>query len=236
MVSPIRLLHGHAAGFVSLLPLACSATYPVGAATNPRANDQEETEGARRPPFDRGASAQRLEAAAFEAAKCRGDLSGDGHAQITFANSGQVASVALQPPFDAAPVKACIDAAFNAVRAPSFHGAPVVVGVRFYIPRADDAPAFDYPRARSMVVRTLSECGAREAGVSYESARVQAVFARSGAVEDVLHFTFSKERGEWVEAPPSTKQTCITERVRRIHVPNFGWVRASFGLDLFVDL
>lgn len=61
----------------------------------------------------------------------RGDASGPGVAEITWARDGSVARVALSPPYATSAARACIARRFEQATVPSYDGAPQAMRVRF---------------------------------------------------------------------------------------------------------
>jgi predicted Zn finger-like uncharacterized protein len=85
-------------------------------------------------PFNMGEAKARLGAAADAAQSCKkGDVTGTGHVVITFAPSGGVQSVALDPPFEGTPAGTCVAAHFRGVHVPPFAGSPFKVRKSFTI-------------------------------------------------------------------------------------------------------
>jgi hypothetical protein len=87
-------------------------------------------------PFDRGAAAAALGAAASSAQACKKSdgPTGNGHVKVTFAPNGSVTTVDVDaPPYSGTAVGGCVAAKFRAARVPPFSGSPVSVGKSFTI-------------------------------------------------------------------------------------------------------
>ena len=111
---------------VSVEPTGVGVLVAV-AFTLPRAPASDERSAA----FDRGATAAALGAAAL-ALSCGSDSHGEGHANITFAGSGEAIAVTLDDSTTPAPSTVrCIEATFLRARVPPFSGHDVTVGQTF---------------------------------------------------------------------------------------------------------
>jgi hypothetical protein len=103
----------------------------------------KEATGAPAPPppssaaeFNMGETKARLAAVAGGVQTCkRGDTTGSGRVEITFAPSGAVQSATLMggSPFDGTPTGKCVEARFRQARVPAFGGSPVTVTKSFNI-------------------------------------------------------------------------------------------------------
>lgn len=82
------------------------------------------------PPFDRGAAAAALGAAAGSAASCRSPdgPTGSGRVTVTFAPSGRATNAIVGGAFSGTSVGGCIARIFRGARVPKFSGGPVTVG------------------------------------------------------------------------------------------------------------
>jgi hypothetical protein len=103
-------------GGPDLCPLGCQAREPCST-----------------PRFDRGAAAASLGGLRLRDCKSPRGPKGSGHAKITFASSGNVASVTVDPPFAGTSVGACIATELRRAQVPSFVGSPVTVGKAFSV-------------------------------------------------------------------------------------------------------
>ncbi|MDB4939360.1 MAG: hypothetical protein JWP87_6332 [Labilithrix sp.] len=89
--------------------------------------------------FDRELAAKLLAASADRArTTCarRGGPTGPGHARITFAPDGSMASVDVEAPFAGTEVGACVAEELSRVSLPPFEGSAVTLGKHFEIPDA----------------------------------------------------------------------------------------------------
>ncbi len=88
------------------------------------------------PTFNMGETKARLAAVASGVQTCkRGDTSGSGKVEITFAASGAAQSATLMggSPFDGTPTGKCVEARFRQAHVPAFAGEPMVVSKSFTI-------------------------------------------------------------------------------------------------------
>ncbi len=83
--------------------------------------------------FSRTAAAQSLERAIESAQECKatGNPIGPSHARITFAPSGEVTDVVLEPPYAGTAVGQCIEQKLRRASVPDFDGDAVTVGKNF---------------------------------------------------------------------------------------------------------
>lgn len=84
-------------------------------------------------PFDRAAAARAL-GVGVTTCERPGDPSGPGHARVTFAPSGHVTAVDVDPPYAGTAAGACVRDRFRAATVPAFAGAPLTVGKTFTLP------------------------------------------------------------------------------------------------------
>lgn len=84
--------------------------------------------------FDRDAAACALGLVPVAACRQPSDPTGAGHVRITFAPSGDVVSVDVEPPFRGTPTAACLVTLFGKVKVPPFCGESMTVGKSFSIP------------------------------------------------------------------------------------------------------
>ncbi len=85
--------------------------------------------------FPAGTAKQVLDAAAKDIAHCkRGKVWGIASANVTFANDGTVAHVAISVPFTGTSTGQCVSDALTAAKVPPFAGKPGVIAYRFFVP------------------------------------------------------------------------------------------------------
>lgn len=96
----------------------------------------------RNPPqtFDREKAAAALAQSLEKVAECRtpDGPTGPGHARITFAASGDVTNVEMDPPFAGNSVGECLAKKLRTAKVPPFDGDPVTLGKTFVLPNANE--------------------------------------------------------------------------------------------------